>query len=78
VSVFTADGAFLYTWGTKGSGNGQFNDPKGIAVDPQGYIYVADTANHRIQKFGPTVNVASTSWGRIKALFLLAQHRSVS
>ena len=27
--------------------------PKGIAVDSLGNVYVADTYNHRIQKFGP-------------------------
>ena len=28
-----------------------FYDPWGIAVDQDGYVYVADTWNHRIQKF---------------------------
>ena len=32
-------------------GDGQFNEPWGIAVDPQGQIYVADTWNGRIQVF---------------------------
>lgn len=30
---------------------GTFNEPWGIAVDRQGSVYVADTWNHRIQKF---------------------------
>jgi DNA-binding beta-propeller fold protein YncE len=30
------------SWGTSGSGNGQFNGPYGIAVDQSGYVYVAD------------------------------------
>lgn len=32
-------------------GNGQFNSPRGIAIDSSDNIYVADTSNHRIQKF---------------------------
>ena len=32
-------------------GDGQFNSPEGIALDFSGNIYVADTNNHRIQKF---------------------------
>ena len=41
-------------WGTLGSGPGQFNGPVGIAVDPQGNIFVADVANHRIQELSPS------------------------
>jgi sugar lactone lactonase YvrE len=33
-----------------GTGNGQFSSPFGVAVDPSGNIFVADTNNHRIQK----------------------------
>lgn len=36
-----------------GSGNGQFSLPRGIAVGPDGNIYVVDTGNMRIQKFDP-------------------------
>ncbi len=32
-------------------GDGQFNEPWGVAVDPDGMIYVADTWNHRVQVF---------------------------
>ncbi len=41
------------TFGSRGDGTGQFNEPRAIAVDQQGNIYVADTLNHRIQKFSP-------------------------
>ena len=42
---------FVKEWGTAGSGDGQFNSPFGVAVDSNGDVYVADTGNHRIQKF---------------------------
>lgn len=44
---------FDLTWGSSGSGNGQFNTPYGIAhsqEQPRG-IFVSDGQNHRIQKF---------------------------
>ena len=49
-------------WGTKGSGNGQFVSPKGLAIDGLGYIYITDTGNSRIQKFDSNGNYI-TQWG---------------
>lgn len=37
-----------------GTLNGQFNDPRDIATDPAGDVYVADFLNGRIQKFDST------------------------
>jgi len=53
---------FLLKWGTPGSGNGQFNLPFGITVDPSGNVYVADVNNNRIQKFTSTGGYV-TQWG---------------
>lgn len=57
----TAAGSFS-SWGGTGAGNGQFNRPTGIAVDHSGNVYVADTMNHRIQKFSATGGFI-TAWG---------------
>jgi len=53
---------FVLRWGTQGIGPGQFLSPLGIGVDPQGNVYVADTDNHRVQKFsGDSTFIASWS-----------------
>jgi DNA-binding beta-propeller fold protein YncE len=52
VQKFTLEGVHLATWGSPGSGPGQFDSPEGIAVVPGGsVIYVVDWLNHRVQKF---------------------------
>ena len=45
------------------SGRGQFNDPWGVAYDAQGNLYVADTWNHRVQKFDTQGNFL-LQWGK--------------
>ena len=61
IQKFDATGKWVQIIGAgKGNGDGEFTGfsdeavgtgPGGIAVDPAGNIYVADTWNHRIQKF---------------------------
>lgn len=63
IRIFSADGEFLEAWGTSGSGDGQFSFlPAGalgswasadVVFDADGNIYVVDTGNNRVQKFGP-------------------------
>ncbi len=68
VQKFTPNGQFVLMWGSRGTGDGQFQTgdwgygPRGIAVGPQGYIYVADRYNHRIQKFAADGKFAC-KWG---------------
>jgi uncharacterized protein (TIGR03663 family) len=38
-------------WGAAGTGQGQFAEPRGLASDTRGNLYVADTKNSRIQVF---------------------------
>ncbi len=61
--ILAPDGTFLETWGTPGSGEGEFNFETifggarigygDVAWDAAGNIYVVDTGNRRVQKFGP-------------------------
>ncbi len=53
---------FVTKWGSPGNGNGQFNGPSGVAVDNNGYVYVADSMNNRVQKFDSDGNHIK-SWG---------------
>ena len=53
VHRFTRDGKLVASWGTPGSGPGQFHLPHSIAFDDEGKLYVADRANKRIQIFTP-------------------------
>jgi len=48
--------------GYGGSGDGQFIEPWGVAVDGAGNVYVADTTNDRIQKF-TSHGAFLTKWG---------------
>ena len=48
---FDKAGKFIKAWGSAGSGQGQFNEPHGLAMDSQGRLFVADRANNRIQIF---------------------------
>lgn len=52
VSVFDKDGNFLGAYGQSGDGIGEFGNIHGVIVDKKtGWVYVADTANNRIQVF---------------------------
>ena len=51
VVVFDRAGQFVSTFGQKGAEPGEFDMPAGIAVDCDGFVYVCDQMNSRIQVF---------------------------
>jgi streptogramin lyase len=51
VAKANARGEWVMSWGSLGTGPGQFDTPHGIAVSPDDEIYVADRGNRRIQVF---------------------------
>jgi DNA-binding beta-propeller fold protein YncE len=68
IQHFDRDGTPLNEWGSFAdlalgpAPGGTFYEPWGIAVGPEGSVYVADTWNHRIQKFSPDGEFL-TMWG---------------
>lgn len=52
----------LGVWGRAGSARGEFAEPRGLAYDASGNLYVADTGNHRIQQLAPDGSVVAL-WG---------------
>lgn len=62
IRVYTPTGVFIRSWGTSGSGAGQFNEIRGIAVSAEGKVFAADLNNHRVQVFSST-GVFQTQWG---------------
>jgi DNA-binding beta-propeller fold protein YncE len=52
VHKYSPDGKPLFSWGESGTGPGQFNIVHNICTDKDGWVYVADRENHRIQVFG--------------------------
>jgi DNA-binding beta-propeller fold protein YncE len=51
VQKFNSSGVYQSQFGKKGTGNGEFESPQGIAIDSEGNILIADTGNNRIQEF---------------------------
>ena len=51
VAKYDRNGDWVKSWGTKGTGPGQFRLPHAIAIDRSNNIYVGDRTNHRIQVF---------------------------
>ncbi len=69
ILVFSAEGTLLARWGAgegngaAGSAAGSFNRPEGVAVGPDGSVYVADTGNDRVVRLSPSGAVLG-QWGQ--------------
>ena len=51
VSIFDANGKYIKSFGKRGNKDGEFNYPHAIAVSDDGYVYISDTRNNRVQVF---------------------------
>jgi DNA-binding beta-propeller fold protein YncE len=51
VHKYSPEGKLLFSWGEPGCDPGQFNIVHNICTDKDGWVYVADRENHRIQVF---------------------------
>jgi len=64
VHKYTPDGKLVMSWGEPGSDPGQFNIVHNIVADDDGWIYVADRENHRVQVFD-TNGKYETQWNNL-------------
>lgn len=53
LQVFDLDGAFRGSFGSHGDGSGDMAQPKGVATDRDGNVYVVDALFNRVQIFDP-------------------------
>lgn len=51
ITKYSPSGQKIVTWGTKGSGDGQFDMPYGIACDSNGNLYIVDLNNNTVEKY---------------------------
>ena len=72
LEVYNASGTKLKTVGSKGTGNGQFESPTGIAIGPGNTVWVTDKGNNRVEQFNEegtwlkTVGAAGEGNGQFK------------
>jgi streptogramin lyase len=69
---FDKTGKLLKTWGSFGSGPGQFDQPHALAMDSKGLLYVGDRNNNRVQVFDQngTFIRQYAQWSRPSGLFI--------
>ncbi len=72
VLKFDRTGRLLTSWGKKGTGPGEFDQPHALAMDSQGRLFVADRSNDRIQIFSQSGTLLDTwhQFSRISGLHI--------
>jgi uncharacterized protein (TIGR03663 family) len=63
LTKYGPNGAVLATYGSKGPGDTQLTEPGGVAVDPNGNVFIADTWNHRIVELNAQLQFVR-KWGQ--------------
>ena len=51
VSVFTTEGGYVTSFGQMGGNEGDFKHLSGVCVDKDGFLYICDCYNNRVQIF---------------------------
>ena len=72
IHKFSPDGKLVKSWGEPGTDPGQFNIAHNICCDAEGWVYVADRENHRVQVFD-SEGKYETQWNNLHrpcALFM--------
>ncbi len=64
IMCFTYTGDLLASWGSRGTANGQFEYPMGLAIAGDGTIFVTDAGNDRVQCF-TSKGVFLGKWGTL-------------
>jgi len=64
VHKYSPDGKLVKSWGEPGTDPGQFNIVHNIVADDDGWLYVADRENHRVQVFD-TEGRYETQWNNL-------------
>ncbi len=55
-------GEVVREWGSRGSGDGRFHAPDGVAIDGDGDVYALDSENNRVELFDATGHFLA-KWG---------------
>ena len=77
VHKYSPDGKLLLSWGESGSDPGQFNIVHNICTDKEGWVYVADRENNRLQVFDGNGKY-ETQWNNMHrpcALYMDTTHK---
>jgi DNA-binding beta-propeller fold protein YncE len=64
VHKYSPDGTYQFSWGESGTGEGQFNIVHNVETDKDGWVYIADRENHRVQVFS-SEGKYETQWGNL-------------
>jgi DNA-binding beta-propeller fold protein YncE len=64
ISAYDNEGKYLFEFGGLGWGEGWFQHPKDITVDPAGRVLIADSFNDRVEVYRPTEKKREKSSGQ--------------
>src|SRR5262249_47979893 len=69
---FSADGKLLKSWGRKGSGPDELDQPHALAMDSKGRLFVGDRGNNRIKIFDQNGTLLDTwyQFGRPSGIYI--------